>query len=49
MSVCHLSRYRARLNRKLTWDPATEMIIGDDQAAAMQARKRRSGYEILEV
>lgn len=49
MSVCHLSSIAARLGRKFQWDPATEKITGDDQAASMQARNRREGYEILEV
>lgn len=49
MSVCHLSTIAARLGRKFKWDPASENIIGDEQAASMQARKRREGYEILEV
>ena len=49
MSVCHLSSIAARLGRKFEWDPASEKIKGDDQAAAMQSRKRRKGYEILEV
>lgn len=49
MSVCHLSAIAARLNRQLKWDPVTEKIIGDDQAAAMQSRERRKGYEILKV
>lgn len=49
MSVCHLSSIAARLGRKISWDPSTETIVGDDQAASMQARSRRAGYEILEV
>ncbi|MEC7408641.1 MAG: gfo/Idh/MocA family oxidoreductase, partial [Planctomycetota bacterium] len=49
MSVCHLSAIAARLNRKLKWDPVTEKILGDDQAAAMQSRERREGYDILKV
>lgn len=46
MNICHLSVIAARLNRKFTWDPKTEMIVGDDQAAAMQARAQRKGFEI---
>ena len=49
MNSCHLCSIAARLKRKLTWDPAKEEIIGDAQAAAMQAREQRKGYEILRV
>jgi hypothetical protein len=37
------------LKRKIKWDPVTEQIVGDDQAATFQARKRREGYDILKV
>lgn len=46
MNVCHLSVIAARLNRVIKWDPTTEKIVGDEQAAAMQARVRRPGFEI---
>jgi predicted dehydrogenase len=46
MNICHLSVIAARLKRSFKWNPETEMIEGDDQAAAMQARKQRAGYEI---
>ena len=46
MSTCHLSAIAARLGRMINWDPATETILGDDQAAAFIARAARSGYEI---
>jgi hypothetical protein len=49
MAVCHLSAIAARLGRKLNWNPETEMITGDDQAASMQGRERREGYDILKV
>ena len=49
MAACHLSAIAARLGRKIKWDPKKEKIVGDDQAAAMQSRERRKGYEILEV
>ena len=49
MSTCHLASIAARLNRKIKWDPKKEKIIGDDQAAAFFARKRRSGYDIMDV
>jgi predicted dehydrogenase len=46
MNTCHLTAIAARLGRAITWDPATETIIGDEQAAAFMARVPRSGYEI---
>ncbi|WP_146566824.1 Gfo/Idh/MocA family protein [Posidoniimonas corsicana] len=49
MNVCHLSSIAARLGRKITWDPQSEQISGDEQAAAMMARKPRPGFEIPSV
>ncbi len=46
MNLCHLSAIAARLNRVIKWNPKTEKIEGDDQAAAMQARAQRAGFEI---
>ena len=46
MNTCHLTAIAARLGRTITWDPATETITGDEQAAAFMARVPRSGYEI---
>jgi len=49
MNTCHLAAIAARLGRAITWDPATETITGDEQAAAMMARKPRAGFEIPRV
>ena len=49
MNTCHLTAIAARLGRSITWDPAAEVITGDDQAQAMTARKPRAGYEIPQV
>jgi len=49
MSTCHLAAIAARLNRKIGWDPVKEVILGDDQAAAMFARNPRAGFEIPRV
>ena len=46
LNVCHLAGICCRLGRKIHWDQATEMITGDDQAAAMMKRPYREGYEI---
>jgi predicted dehydrogenase len=49
MNTCHLTAIAARLGRSITWDPAAEVITGDDQAQAMTSRTPRSGYEIPRV
>ena len=49
MNTCHLAAIAARLGRTITWDPAAEKIVGDDQAAAFASRKPREGYEIPRV
>jgi predicted dehydrogenase len=46
MNTCHLSAIAARLGRKILWDPKAEKIVGDEQAAAFFARKRRQGFDI---
>jgi hypothetical protein len=49
MQSCHLCAIAARLERKIEWDPKTEKIIGDDQAATFLARERRAGFDIPKV
>jgi predicted dehydrogenase len=49
MNTCHLAAIAARLGRTIRWDPATETITGDDEAAALAARISRTGYEMPEV
>jgi predicted dehydrogenase len=49
MSTCHLSAIAARLNRVIKWDPKTEKIVGDEEAATFFAREQRKGYEINRV
>jgi predicted dehydrogenase len=49
MNTCHLTAIAARLGRAITWDPVTETITGDEQAAALMARAPRSGYEVPRV
>jgi predicted dehydrogenase len=46
MSTCHLSAIAARLGRVIKWDPKTEQILDDEQAAAFFSRQRRKGFEI---
>jgi predicted dehydrogenase len=46
MTTCHLANIAIRLGRKLTWNPQTEQIVGDDEANKWQKREQRKGYEI---
>lgn len=46
VSILHLANLCLLLNRKLTWDLATEQIVGDDEANAEQSREQRRGFEI---
>ena len=49
MNTCHLATIAARLNRMIKWDPKSEAITGDDQAAGFFARVPRAGFEIPRV
>jgi len=49
MSTCHLSAIAGRLGRVIKWDPKSEQIIGDEEAATFFARTPREGYEIHRV
>ena len=49
MNTCHLSAIAARLGRVIKWDPKTERIVGDEQAAGFFARTPRKGFEIPRV
>jgi predicted dehydrogenase len=41
LEACAAAWIGMKLKRKLTWDVATEMFVGDDQANAMRERKAR--------
>ncbi len=45
-TICQLSGIAQRLGRPVKWDPQAEQITGDAEAAAMQDRPRRTGYEM---
>lgn len=47
MTVCHLANIAIRLDRTLNWDPVSEQIVGDPEAAQWQAREQRKGFEIV--
>jgi predicted dehydrogenase len=45
-TVCHLGNIVARLGRKIEWDPQSEQIPGDAEAAAMLSRPYRSPWRL---
>jgi myo-inositol 2-dehydrogenase/D-chiro-inositol 1-dehydrogenase len=50
LEACATAWIGMKLRRKLTWDPAKEMFIGDAQANAMRSRKpRASAYDIARI
>jgi len=49
MYSCHLCSIASRLNREIRWNPATETIIGDEQASAFLRFQRRKGFDIPNV
>lgn len=46
LSICHAINIAMRLGRKLTFDPAREQFVGDEQANSFVEREQRKGYEI---
>lgn len=46
MTTCHLSNIAIRLGRTLEWNPVTESIVNDTEAAGFESRPQRNGYEI---
>ncbi|MDO4586908.1 MAG: Gfo/Idh/MocA family oxidoreductase [Planctomycetia bacterium] len=49
MNTCHLCVIAGRLKRVIQWNPQTETIIGDEQAAAFLSRPQRKGFELPKV
>jgi len=45
LSTCHLAGIAARLGRPLSWNPETEQITDDAQAAALLSREPWKGFE----
>ena len=45
-TICQLAGIAQRLVRPLKWDPVAEKITNDAEAAKMQDRTRRKGYEL---
>jgi predicted dehydrogenase len=49
ITVCHLVNITRDLGRKLTWDPAKESFVGDEEANRKLSRPRRKGFELPEI
>jgi predicted dehydrogenase len=49
ISVCHLGNIAREVGRKLKWDPAKEVFVGDEEANRLLERPRRKGYELPAV
>jgi predicted dehydrogenase len=45
-TVCHLGNIAVRTGRPIKWDPSGEQVVGDTEAAAMQARPYRSPWKL---
>jgi hypothetical protein len=44
-ALVHLANIGARFGRVLHFDPQTETIIGDDEAATLVTRRYRPGHQ----
>jgi hypothetical protein len=47
-ALCHMANISHRTGRKLTFDPATEEFVGDDQANSSHTRKYRAPFVLPE-
>ncbi|MEQ8837393.1 MAG: gfo/Idh/MocA family oxidoreductase, partial [Lacipirellulaceae bacterium] len=47
LTVCHAANIAIRLGRKLTFDPATERFVDDEQANEFLGREAREGFETV--
>jgi predicted dehydrogenase len=43
-TVCHLGNIAVRMKKKITWDPQTETIVGDAEAAKWLMKEYRKPY-----
>jgi hypothetical protein len=48
-SLCHLGVIALRLGRQIRWDPQSESIVDDAEAASMLSREMRKPYSYEEV
>ncbi|CAN5499477.1 Gfo/Idh/MocA family oxidoreductase [soil metagenome] len=45
-TVCHLGNIAVRTKKKIAWDPKTETIVGDADAAKWLTKEYRKGYTL---
>lgn len=45
-TVCHLGNISIRTGRKIQWDPATETIVGDTEAAKLTTKEYRAPWKL---
>jgi predicted dehydrogenase len=45
-TVCHLGNIAVRTNKKIAWDPKTETIVGDAEAAKWLTKQYREPYQL---
>ncbi len=45
-TICHLGNIALRLGRRIQWNPATERIVGDDEAAKWVSRPYRAPWAL---
>ncbi len=45
-TICHLNNIAMRLQRKLTWDPVKEQVVGDDEANSLVSPPMRAPWSI---
>ena len=45
-AICHLQQIAVKLGRKLTWDPAREVFVNDDEANQMLDRPMRAPWQM---
>jgi len=46
VSICHLGNICYRLKRRLRWDPAQEVFVGDDEANRLLDRPKRAPWRL---
>ena len=48
-TICHANNLAILLERPLTWNPASEQFVGDDEANSMLMPAMREPYTLLSL
>ena len=48
-TVCHLGNIALRTGRKISWDPAKQVVVGDSEANGMLSRPNRAPWALPEL